>query len=118
MEAKRDQALAKLYRDSGWTERELAANEGKSQTWIHFRLTFGRFLITSGNQTLPSDFTERRFRAYWEHGGFTRLVKPEDYGRRQYALRALPVRHGGQAKRHCRARQSSRVLTLPQPSRC
>jgi hypothetical protein len=65
MEAERDQALAKLYKDSGWTDREIAKKEGKSQTWVHFRILLGEFLITSGSQTLPSDFTERRFRAYW-----------------------------------------------------
>src|SRR5262245_56778888 len=42
--AKRDQAMALLFRRSGWTQEQLARKEGKTQQWIAYRLRFGRFL--------------------------------------------------------------------------
>jgi hypothetical protein len=61
---------AKFLAESGWTQQAIAERIGKSQTWVVFMLTFGRFLdhiITSGNNPLsiPANLTERRFRAYW-----------------------------------------------------
>lgn len=68
--AKRDQALAKLFYRSGWTQEELADKESKSPQWISYRVRFGRFLQFSTTvekfETLPSNLTERRFRSYWE----------------------------------------------------
>jgi len=68
--AKRDQALAALMHRSGWTQEQLAQEEGLSRPRVTQRLTFGRFLdfVTSGNnsQNLPKNLTERRFRGYWE----------------------------------------------------
>lgn len=68
--AKRDQALAKLFYRSGWTQEELAAREGKPQSWISRRTLFGRFLdfMPTGinPETAPANLTERRFRSYWD----------------------------------------------------
>lgn len=61
-----EQALAQLFWRSGWSQDELAAKEGKSQTWVNFRLRFGRFLAFSENITDCNILTEGRFRKYWE----------------------------------------------------
>ena len=53
---KRVQALAKLYAESGWTERALAEIEGMSKSRINQQLIFGRFLLflpTNGGQDYP-----------------------------------------------------------------
>lgn len=63
---KRAQALAILYAQSEWTQRELATQEGISQTRTFQQLVFGRFLlflITQGNQ-LPH-LNEKQFRPLW-----------------------------------------------------
>ena len=63
-------ALALLFARSGWTQEELAAKEGKNQSWVTRRLRFGRFLhfLPSGIKTnsLPEKLTEGRFRSLWE----------------------------------------------------
>jgi hypothetical protein len=67
--AKYDQALAALFYRSGWTQEELAQKEGKSRTWVVYRLTFGRFLkfVTTGdNFQIPPNLSERAFRNFWE----------------------------------------------------
>ena len=66
--AKRDQALAVLFHRSGWTQDELAAKEGKSPQQIARQLRFGRFRASSTGEKpdLPNNFTERRFRSFWE----------------------------------------------------
>jgi hypothetical protein len=68
--ALRDQALAKLFYRSSWTQEELAKVEGKSQSWIERRLRFGRFLdftpIGVNAENLPKNLSEGRFRSYWE----------------------------------------------------
>lgn len=75
VDAYRDQAYAKRFYDSGWTQQELADKEGKSQPWIVCRIRFGKFMdwlnvaiITTGNNRAlaPKNLTERRFRSYWE----------------------------------------------------
>ena len=79
--AYRDQELAKLFYDSGWTQQELADKEGKSKKWVDFRTRFGRFInwanIAKGTtgtfrQVLPTNFTERSFRALWEQTSGTK----------------------------------------------
>ena len=63
--ALRDQALAKLFYRSGWTQEELAAKEGKSRSYLAQRLIFGRFLSFVATGNIPRNLTERRFRDYW-----------------------------------------------------
>jgi len=66
--AKKDQALAKLFDRSGWTQEQLAEMEGKSQNHISEKLKFGAFIhfIASGdNPQIPANLTERKFRGYW-----------------------------------------------------
>lgn len=61
-----EQALAQLFWRSGWTQEELAAKEGKAQSWVSNRLRFGRFLSFSENISNGDILTERVFRQYWE----------------------------------------------------
>src|SRR5262245_52706437 len=67
---KRDQALALLFYRSGWTQEELAEKEGKSVSWISYRLRFGRFLnfstVVEKSENRPKAFTEGRFRGLCE----------------------------------------------------
>ena len=69
MVARRDQALARLFARSGWTQEKIAKKEGKSQSWITKRLLFGRFLEFSTMvlkpENLPRNLNERRFRELW-----------------------------------------------------
>src|SRR6476620_8630582 len=60
---KRAQAFARLYAQSEWTERAIAAVEKITQARVHYLLIFGQFLITTGYQAL--DLPERHFRALW-----------------------------------------------------
>jgi len=82
--AKRDQALAKLFCRSGWTQEELAEKEGQSRSYITQKLMFGRFLdfvATATNpESLPTNLTERRFRGYWQ-----RIQKFEGNERQRFA---------------------------------
>jgi transcriptional regulator with XRE-family HTH domain len=68
--ALRDQAMAKLFACSGWTQEKLAEKEGKSRQWIVQRLCFGQFLnfatAVANLNLLPNNFTEWKFRGYWE----------------------------------------------------
>ena len=68
--ALRDQALAKLFSRSGWTQEKLAEKEEKTQQWVAYRLRFGRFLhfttTVVNPENLPKNLTERRFRHFWE----------------------------------------------------
>lgn len=66
-----EQDLARLFAKSGWTQEDLAKVEGKGQTWINYRLRFGRFLSFITNEINavppPTNLTEGRFRKYWEN---------------------------------------------------
>lgn len=61
-----EQALAKLFCASGWGQEEIAAREGKSQTWVQFRMRFGRFLSFPTNSTVGTNLSERHFRQLWD----------------------------------------------------
>jgi len=67
--AKRDQAMALLFIRSGWTQEKLAQKEAIAQSWVNYRLRFGRFLnfITDviNPENLPNNLTEGKFRGYW-----------------------------------------------------
>jgi hypothetical protein len=49
---------------------ELAKKEGRTQSWVQYRLRFGRFLnfitMVIKTDSLPKNLTERRFRSLWE----------------------------------------------------
>src|SRR5215472_17541984 len=64
--ARREQSLAKLFVSSGWTQEELAAEVGKSQSWIDQQLRFGRFISSQEKATMVVNLNERRFRQYWD----------------------------------------------------
>ena len=66
--AKRDQAFAKLFYDSGWTREKLAEREARSLGWVNFKLRLARFIEYATNNTtvLFETLTERAFRSYWE----------------------------------------------------
>lgn len=76
-----EQALAQLFYRSGWTQEQLATEEGKSQPYITRMLQFGRFLnfMPSGHNPEKDQFSklsERKFRDYWartEPGGNERI---------------------------------------------
>ena len=65
-----EQDLARLFERSGLTQEELAAEEGKSQSWVKERLRFGQFLSFSATalstENRPMDLTERKFRDFWK----------------------------------------------------
>ncbi len=67
--AYRDQEMARLFNESGWTQERIAEKVGKSRSWVTLRLTLGRFLslVTTGhqNQKPPGNLTERRFRSLY-----------------------------------------------------
>jgi hypothetical protein len=64
-----DQSAARLLRDSGWTQEEIAEVVKISRPYISQLMTFGEFLriVATGNNfvLLPKNLTERRFRQYW-----------------------------------------------------
>lgn len=62
----REQALASLYRRSGWTQEELAEKEKLAASHMAKKLRFGRFLEICSSGTIPRNLSERRFRSYWE----------------------------------------------------
>jgi hypothetical protein len=61
----RDQEMARLFGECGWTQEKIAAKLGRRQSRVSQMLCFGRFLdfITSGDT--HANLTERRFREHW-----------------------------------------------------
>lgn len=57
-----DQSLAKLYQESDWTQRQLAAHLGKSPGYVDKWARFGRFILASN---LDATLTEGKFRDFW-----------------------------------------------------
>jgi DNA-binding transcriptional regulator LsrR (DeoR family) len=59
-----EQELAILFHRSGWTQEELAAQEGKSQRHVGRLLVFGRFLnldpVGLTVEPVPKNLSERR----------------------------------------------------------
>lgn len=88
--ALRDQAMAKLFARSGWTQEKLAAKELKPQNWVSRHLKFGHFLsfIPMGinSENLPKNLSERRFRSFWEQ---TDKNEPNDRIRFQAVLKMV-----------------------------
>ena len=70
VQAYRDQEIARLFVQSGWTQERIAEQMGKSQQWVSYRLVFGQFLqftTDRGKWTkAPKNLTEWRFRGYFE----------------------------------------------------
>lgn len=73
-EAYRDQELARLFHDCGWTQEKIAEHlnkQGKhiSRVWVCYRLCFGAFLdfVTTVTKVAfdLKTLTERRFRGLW-----------------------------------------------------
>lgn len=65
----RDQAMSKLFVESGWSQQAIADRIGKSQDWVSKRLRFGRFcefLNTRVVKKLPGSLSEGVFRKYWK----------------------------------------------------
>jgi hypothetical protein len=63
--ALRDQALARLFHVSGWTQEELAKKEKMTQQRVAQRLVFGRFLENTTDSCNRSNLTEWGFRECW-----------------------------------------------------
>jgi len=90
--ALRDQALARIFVRSGWTQEKLAAKEGKSHDWISVRLRFGRFLNFSTtvekDKIIPANLTEGAFRKLWNQ---TDKNSPKDEYRFREVLRLIEI---------------------------
>jgi hypothetical protein len=67
--AYRDQELARLFGDCGWTQERIAGRMGQSQRWVAYRLLFGRFIAfrtaCSKSESPPKSLTEGHFRKKW-----------------------------------------------------
>src|SRR5262245_10765316 len=71
-DAYRDQEVARLFVESGWTQASIARRMGRAQSLVAQRLLFGRFLawfaiITDRDNSFspPKPLTEWRFRDNW-----------------------------------------------------
>ncbi|MDX0657913.1 hypothetical protein GOD21_12870 [Sinorhizobium medicae] len=68
-----EQELARLFYRSGWTQEELAAKEGKNQSWVSRQVLFGAFLnfmpMGIKSDSALKTLSERRFRALWQKTG-------------------------------------------------
>lgn len=67
----KDQGLAKLFRESGWTQDRIAEHLGHAQSWVSNYIIFGRFLewiiANCDNHKLPLEkLSEGRFRGSWK----------------------------------------------------
>jgi transcriptional regulator with XRE-family HTH domain len=66
---RREQALARLFHQSGWTQEHLAQKEGVSLAEASRRLIFGRFLdfspIRESAENPVKTLTQGRFFTYW-----------------------------------------------------
>ena len=89
--ARSEQAWAKLYTRSGWTQQKLAEKVGVQRPRVAQLLLFGRFLnfvnfVTTGNKVkkMLDALTERSFRAYW-----TKADKAAEQDRFSAVLQAL-----------------------------
>jgi hypothetical protein len=64
-----ERVLARLFVECGWTQERIAGKMGQTQSWVCYRLRFGRFLriITrcDNSSSLPNLLTEGRFRKAW-----------------------------------------------------
>ena len=69
--AYRDQEMAKLFIDSGWTQQQIAERVSRvtgkpiQQQYVSYRINFGLFLeftTTGGKAEIATNLTERRFR--------------------------------------------------------
>lgn len=92
--ATRDQEVARLFEQCGWTQERIAQRMGKRQQWVSYRLIFGRFLefTTSGceHPSCTTNLTERRFREHWKR------TKGSEKDRFEQVLHALEhgIPHG------------------------
>jgi transcriptional regulator with XRE-family HTH domain len=68
-EAYRDQELARLFNECGWTQERIAKRVGKKKSWVSYRLRFGAFLDFS---TLVEKLESARIQTLTE-GAFRRI---------------------------------------------
>ena len=64
----RDQSLAKLFSESGWTQQKIADHVGLERSFVSRLILYGNFLAfvsTGHNLTIPANLTERAFRKHW-----------------------------------------------------
>jgi hypothetical protein len=65
----RDQELARLFGDCGWTQERIAGRMGQSVMWVCYRLRFGRFIAfytrCVKSESPPKSLTEGHFRKKW-----------------------------------------------------
>lgn len=64
-DAYRDQELARLFVDCGWTQEKIGKRMGQTQSWVSRRLIFGRFLSFMPDRHKLTDLTEFRFRSHY-----------------------------------------------------
>lgn len=68
--AYRDQEMARLFDECGWTQEKIVARMGKKQEWVFIRLKFGAFLsFATGGCKSPdwlTGLTKDRFCDYWK----------------------------------------------------
>lgn len=67
-EAYRDQEVARLFEECGWSQDKIARHMSKKVPWVSRRLCFGRFLkeFPTGKFPATTNLTERRFREHYK----------------------------------------------------